>query len=106
MRAADRLRQWQARLSGERVWTEGRSNQLPELSVKKMNATNASSEPHLKHAKMIILLKKIRVFSLEIQTCLSCVCTRILPLKLKLYSAGMVSDSDVDLWSAKMRLYL
>ena len=39
-------------------------NQLPELSDKKMEATNAPPEPPLKHAKMIILLMKIRLFSL------------------------------------------
>ena len=72
-------------------------NQLPELRAKKMYATNASPEPPLKHAKIIILLQQIRLFSLESQFCLSCVCTRVLPLKLKLYSAGIGSYLEVDL---------
>ena len=68
-----------------------------------MDATNALFEPHLKHAKMIILLVKIRLFSLESQSFLSRVGTRILPLKLKRYSAGIESDSEVDPWTAKSR---
>ena len=42
-----------------------RFHQLPELIAKKMNATNASSKPLQKQAKMTTLLKKIRLFSLE-----------------------------------------
>ena len=73
-------------------------NQLPELSDKKMDATNAPPEPSLKHAKMIILLMKIRLFSLESHSSfLSRVDTRILPLKSKRYIAGIESDSEVDL---------
>ena len=79
-------------------------NQLPELSGKKMDATNALLEPPLKHAKMIILPVKIRLFSLEGQFFLSLVYTRILPLKLRRYSAGIESDSQVDFETAKMRL--
>ena len=71
-----------------------RCNQLPELSGKKMNATNASPEPSPKHAKIIILLEKNRPFSLESQSFLSLVYTRFLPLKLKRYSAGFGSDSE------------
>ena len=74
-----------------------RNNQLPELSDKKMDATNSPPEPPLKHAKMIILLMKIRLFLLETQSSLSRVCARILPLKLKRYIAGIESDSEVDL---------
>ena len=62
-----------------------------------MDATNASPEPRLKHAKMITLLKKIGLFSLGSQSFLSCVYTCSLPLKLKRYSAGIESDSEVDL---------
>ena len=62
-----------------------------------MDATNAPPEPPLKHAKMIILLVKIRLYSLESQSYLSCVYTRILPLKLKRYSAGIESDLEVQL---------
>ena len=64
-----------------------------------MDATKAHPEPPppLKHAKMIILLEKTRIFSLESQADLSYVCTRILPLKLKYYSAGIESDSEADL---------
>ena len=65
-------------------------HQLPELSDKKMDATNALFEPPLKHAKMIILLVKIRLFSFDVGT-------RILPLKFKHYSAGIGSGSEVDL---------
>ena len=67
-------------------------HQLPELSDQKMDATNALFEPPLKHAKMIILLVKIRLFSLEGQSCLSCVCTRIFHLKMMRYSAGIESE--------------
>ena len=62
-----------------------------------MDTTNALFDLHLKHAKMIILLVKIRLFSLESQAILSRVGARILPLKLKRYSAGIESDSEVDL---------
>ena len=82
----------QVRVSRVLPLRTAKSDQLPELSDKKMDATNAPPEPTLKHAKMIILLVKIRLFSLESQSCLSCVCTCILPLKLKLYSAGIGSD--------------
>ena len=67
-----------------------------------MAATNAPNEPPLMHPKVINLPKKIRLFSLENQSCLGCVCTRILPMKLKRYSAGTESDSEVDLYIAKM----
>ena len=43
-------------------------HQLPELSDKKMDATKTTREPPLKHAKMITLLKKIKLFPLEIQS--------------------------------------
>ena len=69
-----------------------------------MNATNAALEPPLKHARMIILLVKIMLLSLESQSFLSRVCGRILSLKLKRYSAGIESDSEVDLTIAKVRL--
>ena len=63
--------------------------QLPELRAKKLDATNALLEPSLKHVKMIILLVKIRLFLLESKSLKIRVCTRILPLKLKRYSAGI-----------------
>ena len=78
-------------------------HKLPELSDKKMDATNALFEPPLKHAKMIIPLVKIRLFSLARQSFMSRVGTRILPLRLKRYSAGIESGSEVDLQTAKMR---
>ena len=73
-----------------------RFHQLPELSDKKMDATNAFFEPPLKQAKMISLLVKIRLFLLEGRTFLSRVYTRIFPLKLKRVSAGIESDLGLD----------
>ena len=60
-----------------------------------MDATNAPLEPPLKHAKLITLLKKIRLFLLESQFLLSRVYTCIMALKLKHYTAGIESDSEV-----------
>ena len=62
-----------------------------------MNATNALAEPSLKHAKMISLLVNIRLFLLESQSFISRVYAHILVLKLKRCSAGIESDSEVDL---------
>ena len=70
---------------------------MPELRDKKMDATNASPEPPLKHAKMITLLKNIGLFLLASQVFLTCVYKRILPLKLNCYSAGIESDTEVNL---------
>ena len=72
-------------------------HQLPELSDKKMDATNALFEPPLKHAKMFIFLVEIRLFMLESHSFLRRVGTLILQLKLKHYSAGIESDSEVGL---------
>ena len=64
---------------GVNVPPEYESHQLPELSDKKMDATNAALARPLKHAKVIILLVKIWLFSLESQCFLSRVCTTFLP---------------------------
>ena len=62
-----------------------------------MDATNVPPEPPQKHDKMIILLVKIRLFLLDSESLKRRVCTRILPLKLERYSAGIESDSEVDI---------
>ena len=72
-------------------------NLLPELSDTKVDATNAPPEPTLKHAKMIILLVRIRLFLLASQSLKNRVCTNILHLKLKRYIAGIESDFEVNL---------
>ena len=41
-----------------------KNHQLSELSDKKMDATKAASEPPLKHAEIVTLLKKISLSSL------------------------------------------
>ena len=58
-------------------------HKFPELSAKKMDETNALPEPAQKLHKMTILLIKVRLFSLDYQSYLSCVHTHILPLKMK-----------------------